>query len=86
MIVENIEKCNNAKWKKVLKCNCVKVDGVNVNLDSCKFCTYTERENSIPKNDFKTVELDENENEVERTVSKVKLVLGKDDDVIGWEY
>ena len=86
MIIENKEKIDNAKWKKVLKCDCTKVNGINMDLDSCKFCTYTEREESIPKNDFKILDLDENENEVERTVTKIKLVLGKDDDVIGWTF
>ena len=76
-----------ARWEK-LECKC------NMNNETecfpfvkCEHCRCQECWNSVPQEDFTVKELDDNKNEVSRTVNEITLVRGHDlQDVVGWTW
>ena len=76
-----------ARWDK-LECVC------NMNNEvecypfvKCEHCRCMECWDSVPQNNFTTIELDDDNKEVTRTVNEITLVRGHDlEDVIGWIY
>ena len=76
-----------ARWEK-LECKC------NMNNETecfpfvkCEHCRCQECWNSVPQEDFTVKELDEDKNEVSRTVNEITLVRGHDlQDVVGWTW
>lgn len=76
-----------ARWEK-LECVC------NMNNEvecypfvKCEHCRCMECWDSVPQNNFTTIELDDDNKEVTRTVNEITLVRGHDlEDVIGWIY
>jgi len=77
------------RWKKIISCTCHGKE-----LDLCLHCKYSEREKSIPKNDFKIKEIKKSIDdkgkttitEKLRTVKEITIVRGRHQDVIGWTY
>ena len=71
-------KIQNPKWK-VLKYKCHKTDlELQHPFIDCKFCKFTERENSCPTKEFKNTEGEE--------VTEIFLTYGKYDDLQGWGW
>tara|TARA_R110002050_G_scaffold127540_1_gene248518 strand:+ start:573 stop:833 length:261 start_codon:yes stop_codon:yes gene_type:complete len=76
-----------ARWEK-LECKC------NMNNETecfpfvkCEHCRCQECWNSVPQSDFTVKELDDDKNEVSRTVNEITLVRGHDlQDVVGWTW
>tara|TARA_B110000014_G_C19828825_1_gene429837 strand:+ start:41 stop:301 length:261 start_codon:yes stop_codon:yes gene_type:complete len=76
-----------ARWEK-LECKC------NMNNETecfpfvkCEHCRCQECWNSVPQEDFTVKELDDDKNEVSRTVNEITLVRGHDlQDVVGWTW
>ena len=76
-----------ARWEK-LECKC------NMNNETecfpfvkCEHCRCQECWNSVPQADFTVKELDDDKNEVSRTVNEITLVRGHDlQDVVGWTW
>lgn len=74
---------NNPKWKEI-PCTC---DHSSVltkfPIKDCIHCKCELAENSIPKNNFNSI--DKNDNEI--VISKIKVIRGsKYDDCIGWTF
>ena len=76
-----------ARWEK-LECKC------NMNNETecfpfvkCEHCRCQECWDSVPQSDFTVKELDDDKNEVSRTVNEITLVRGHDlQDVVGWTW
>lgn len=69
----------DAKWKK-LNCNC------DIDPD-CKACQFKKAEESIPKDEFTVSEYDDEGNKIgNKTITEIKIVRGKYDDVMGWTF
>jgi len=68
------------RWKECLTCDC------KGKLDKCLHCKYTEAENSIPKESFNITVYDKNNKQKILTINKIKIVIGRHDDVIGWSF
>lgn len=82
-----IDDVSDPLWKKI-PCSC---DHSSVltefPLKDCIHCKCEKQENSIPKNDFTVKELDENDNEITKTITEIKLYRGeKYQEVIGWLF
>lgn len=53
----------------------------------CLHCKYKKAEDSIPKKSFKVKRRDGNGNPLpDKTINKIKVIRGNDDDVIGWVF
>ena len=68
----------NPKWK-----NFFKHDENNID---CKHCKFQKAADSIPQDDFKINELNDDGTIKVRTVKEVTLVYGQHEDVIGWTF
>ena len=78
-IIENQK--SSPKWKiKYPHCTCSVKD-----LGDCKHCHYTIAENSVPREIYYINVRDESGIPQQVKVKGVKLVLGTDDNVSGWQ-
>lgn len=76
-IIEGLKDDNKIFWKNHIPCIC---NGIH-DLRNCKRCKYEKQENSIPRETFEVIQ-DGKKVQVE----KIKIVRGKDEDVIGWSW
>ncbi len=71
-------------WKK-LKCKCAQdpndIEHRYPMLRTCKFCKYTECENSVPREPFEVVYEGK-----KVLITKITIKRGKDDDILGWQF
>lgn len=78
---------NVARWEK-LECKCDMHNETECYpFVKCEHCRCMECWDSVPQKNFTTIELDDDNKEVTRTVKEITLVRGHDlQDVIGWIY
>ena len=76
-----------ARWEK-LECKCYMNNETECfPFVKCEHCRCQECWNSVPQSDFTVKELDDDKNEVSRTVNEITLVRGHDlQDVVGWTW
>ena len=75
-----------ARWEK-LPCLCdMNNETKCYPFVSCEHCNFQECWESVQKENFETTELDDNNNEIKRTVNEITLIRGKLDSIIGWIY
>lgn len=76
-----------ARWEK-LECICNNEKETECYpFVKCEHCRCQECWDSVPKEDFKVYDINEDGTKVERIVTEITLVRGHDlQDVIGWEF
>ncbi len=74
-----------ARWEK-LPCSCKVIEIECYPFVSCEHCNCQECWDSVPKENFDIIELDDDNKKVTRTVSEITLIRGKLDSIIGWVY
>ena len=84
--MEIIDDCPNPKWHNI-PCTC---DHSSVltefPIKDCIHCKCEKQENSIPKNDFNVNQTDENENIIQKTITKITIHYGNKDEILGWYF
>jgi len=54
--------------------------------ESCFHCKCKKQYDSIPKNDFNVNQTDENENIIQKTITKITIHYGNKDEILGWYF
>ena len=54
--------------------------------ETCFHCKCKKQYQSIPKDDFTINIKDENNNVIEKTISKITIYYGNKDEVLGWFF
>jgi len=69
---------NIPRWKNKFSCTCNDTQ----DYKNCKYCHYTNNENSVPREPF-TVK-DDNGKDI--LITEIEITRGRDDEITGWIY
>ena len=69
---------NIPRWKNKFSCTCNDTQ----DYKNCKYCHYTNNENSVPREPF----TDKDDNGKDILITQIEIRRGSDDEIVGWTF